>query len=151
MLKEFWKLWKETRAKNKRRRAFNREIVNIKSLRRIFRISPCDANLWKVEFRSYYELTGQYCPWQQLGVFSSQLDAQNDIRKAIKLHAEMQATKIIEAERRYYSESKGYIYPDRHSYDYAYNSALSEQLDRKRREYADTLSPTQLKDYYDGR
>lgn len=151
MIRDFLKFWREKRAKDKRRKAFDREVTELKAWRKVFRVVPCGTTQYKVEFHSFNHRYLLRTKWTQLGVFSSKMDAQTAIRKGIKLDAERTATYVVEAQRRYFEENASYEYPETHSAEFEYSCAYGEHLATKQAEFINTLTAEKQKEYYNDR
>lgn len=142
-----WQIFKNRRREKKRRKAFEKEVADIKSKSTVYRITPCGISAFKVEFKIVIP-PGSGSAWTQLGVFPTQQAAQDAIHKGIEVWAKNIAADVVECERKFFLSSASYEYPPAGNHRYYHDAYFASALAESRDDFIWTLSPSETSRYY---
>ena len=142
-----WQIFKNRRREKKRRKAFEKEVADIKAKSMVYRITPCGISAFKVEFKSIISL-GASSTWTQLGVFPTEQVAQDAIHKGIEVWAKKIAADVVECERKFFLSTLSYEYPSNSNLRYYHETHFASALNESRDDFVRTLSPSETSRYY---
>ena len=142
-----WQIFKKRRREKKRRKAFEKEVADIKAKSMVYRITPCGISAFKVEFKIIIS-PGEGSTWTQLDVFPTEQMAQDAIHKGIEIWAKKIAADVVECERKFFLSSASYEYPPNSNLRYYHDAHFASALNESRDSFVRTLSPSEASRYY---